>query len=161
MPDPAAVAEAGTLASRAGKYLVFRLGGESYGIAVLQVREIIRMTAVTAIPQTPDHIRGVINLRGKIIPVVDLRVRFGLSSVEDDGRTCILVVQAGPRLVGAVVDWVEEVTAISGGEIEEPPAFGAAPRSEFVLGIAKTKAGVRILLDVERAVGAGVPEEAA
>ena len=167
MPNPAMALEAAEPsrspdAALAGKYLVFRLGDESYGIAVLRVREIMRMTSVTAIPQMPPHVRGVINLRGRVVPVLDLRARFGMPPIETDGRTCILVVQVAlpggaTPLMGAVVDWVEEVLPIRAEEIEQAPSFGSAARSEYVLGIAKTKGGVRILLDIDRAVGVDLP----
>ncbi len=151
-------------ADLAGTYLAFRLGEEGYGIAVRKVREILRMVEITPVPQMPAHVRGVINLRGKIVPVLDLRLRFGLPAVDDGGRTCILVMEAllpggEIRLLGAVVDWVEEVVAIRGAEVEETPAFGSIPRSDCILGIAKTKGGVRILLDIDRTVGDAVPVE--
>mgnify|MGYP001588655643 FL=1 len=115
----------------AGKYLTFRLGAESYGIAVLKIREIIRLTAITAVPQMPDYVKGVINLRGKIVPVVNLRLKFGLDEAESTERTCIVVVQVElashtKALMGLVVDGVEEVAHIAAPDIEETPDFGAS-----------------------------------
>jgi len=138
-----------------GKYLTFVLGNESYGISVLKVREIIRLTAITAVPQMPACIRGVINLRGKIIPVVDLRIRFGLPGAGTTERTCIVVVrvaqETGPQLqMGLVVDDVEEVINIGTGDIEETPDFGVQLDTRYLLGMAKVKGVVKSLLDIDR-----------
>jgi len=121
------------------------------------VREIIRLTDITPVPQMPPHVRGVINLRGKIIPVVDLRIRFGLESRAASERTCIVVVQVcgagGARIqLGLLVDDVHEVTQISGSDIEEAPEFGAQVNTEYILGIAKLKSRVAILLDIDKAL---------
>ncbi|MFO1497053.1 MAG: chemotaxis protein CheW [Verrucomicrobiota bacterium] len=142
----------------AGKYLTFQLGRESYGIPVLKVREIIRLVPITAVPQTLCFIKGVINLRGKIIPVLDLRLRFGLSSTGDTESTCIVVVQVkrssdSQVQMGLIVDAVEEVCLISAADIEESPDFGKAVETEYILGMAKLKGLVKILLDIERVVG--------
>jgi purine-binding chemotaxis protein CheW len=139
----------------AGKYLTFALGDESYGISVLKIREIIRLTAITAVPQMPGYIKGVINLRGKIIPVVDLRAKFGLPQAETTERTCIVVVKitqgAGLQTqIGLVVDDVEEVVNISATDIEETPEFGAQLDTQSLLGMAKIKGAVKSLLDIDR-----------
>jgi purine-binding chemotaxis protein CheW len=157
----ASVAEPTTAATRAlaGKYLTFQLGRESYGIAVLKVREIIRQQAATPVPQMPRYVKGVINLRGKIIPVVDLRVKFELSAVKDTDQTCIVVVQVSipgrPAVqMGLIVDGVEEVINIAQGDIEETPDFGAKLDTEYILGMAKIKGVVKALLDIDRVVTA-------
>ena len=139
--------------SRAGKYLTFHLAGEEFGIRVLKVREIMGVQDITAVPQTPAHVKGVINLRGKVIPVVDLRLKFGLPEIEYTQRTCIIVVQvAGPTgsiLTGIVVDGVAEVLNLSPGEIENTPDFGSGIATPYLLGLAKIKDKVKILLDID------------
>jgi len=142
----------------AGKYLTFRLGGESYAIPVLHVREIIQPTTITAVPQMPDAVRGVINLRGKIIPVMDLRRRFNLPAAEATDQTCFVVVQLtantrAPCLVGFIVDAVEEVLQIAAADIEPAPDFGSNVETGCILGMAKVKGSVKTLLDVARVVG--------
>lgn len=146
-----------TAAARAaaGKYLSFILGRESYGIEVLKIREIIRLVDITAVPQMPDYIKGVINLRGKIIPVIDLRLRFGFSEAATTERTCIVVVQvaaaSGNNIqMGLVVDGVEEVLNISKSDIEDTPDFGSHFETEYLLGMAKVKGKVTALLDIDR-----------
>jgi purine-binding chemotaxis protein CheW len=138
---------------RAGKYLTFQLGAEEYGIQVLQVREIIGVQDITTVPQTPAYIKGVINLRGRIAAVVDLRLKFGLSAAEYTSRTCIVVVQVrgsgGPVQIGLLVDAVCEVALLPASEIEDTPDFGVSMPSPFLLGLAKTKGKVRILLDID------------
>lgn len=143
----------------AGKYLTFTLHQESYGIDVLKVREIIRLTNITAVPQMPEYVRGVINLRGKIIPVMDLRVRFGFPDAQATDTTCIIVVQV--RLpdgkatqMGLVVDGVEEVANIAAADIEETPDFGAQISTDYIVGMAKIKGAVKTLLDIDSVVGA-------
>ncbi len=145
----------------AGKYLTFHLQAEAYAIDVLKVREIIRLTAITLVPQMPPHIRGVINLRGKIIPVMDLRLRFDFSAGNDTEQTCIVVVQVKlpdgqAAQMGLVVDGVEEVINIADGDIEPPPHFGGRLATDCLLGIAKVKGVVKSLLDIDRVVGAPV-----
>jgi purine-binding chemotaxis protein CheW len=142
----------------AGKYLSFALGGESYAIPVLKVREIIRLTNITTVPQMPGYIRGVINLRGKIIPVMDLRLRFGFAGAADTEQNCIVVVQvqnpAGqPTAMGLVVDAVEEVAQFATADIEETPDFGAQVDTQYILGMAKVKEVVKALLDIDRVIG--------
>ena len=147
----------------AGKYLTFVLGRESYGIGVLRIREIIRLLDITAVPRMPAFVKGVINLRGKVIPVVDLRIKFQLSKAETTERTCIIVVQvhlpsgAKPQM-GLIVDAVEEVANIAAAEIEETPDFGAALATDYILGMAKVKGAVKTLLDIDRVVAAETVE---
>jgi purine-binding chemotaxis protein CheW len=143
--------------ARPGKYLTFVLGGESYGIGILQVREIIRPTAITPVPQMPSHIQGVINLRGKIIPVLDLRARFGLAAPPANDRACIVVVQTKTPepagiLTGLLVDAVEEVIHLADKDIEATPEFGHRLDTRHLLGIAKVGSTVKILLDLDRIV---------
>jgi purine-binding chemotaxis protein CheW len=140
------------IASRAGKYLLFRLGAEEYGIPVLKVREIVGPQEPAPVPHTPRYVKGVINLRGKIIPITDLRLRFGLQAIGPTNRACIIVVNVegavSEVLAGVIVDQVLEVADIS-ADIEDIPDFGQAADVSYVLGIAKTKTGVRILLDTD------------
>ena len=141
-----------------GKYLTFILGGESYAIPVLKVREIIRLTRITTVPQMPDFIRGVINLRGKIIPVMDLRLRFGFAAAADVEQNCIVVVQVNnpagqATAMGLVVDAVEEVAQLAAADIEETPDFGALVDTEYILGMAKIKGAVKALLDIDKVIG--------
>jgi purine-binding chemotaxis protein CheW len=135
------------------KYLSFTLGGESYGIDILRVQEIIGMMTVTRVPRTPSFVRGVINLRGRVIPVVDLRTKFELADATDTDRTCIVVVQLsldGSAVMGAVVDEVSEVLDIALDQIEDTPEFGGGINAEFVLGMGKVHDRVVMLLDIER-----------
>lgn len=140
--------------SLAGKYLIFALGNEEYGERVLKVREIIGMMDITAVPQVPPHVKGVVNLRGKIIPVVDLRLKFGLDPQPYTERTCIVVVQVNHGdskiQMGVVVDAVSEVLNIAEGEIEDTPSFGEQLTTDYMLGIAKVKGKIKILLDLDR-----------
>jgi purine-binding chemotaxis protein CheW len=143
----------------AGKYLTFTLHQESYGIDVLKVREIIRLTDITAVPQMPAYVRGVINLRGKIIPVMDLRLRFDFDGAESTEQTCIVVVlvklpDGKSAQMGLVVDGVEEVVNIAAADIEETPDFGAQIATDYIVGMAKLKGCVKTLLDIDRVVGA-------
>jgi purine-binding chemotaxis protein CheW len=141
------------------KYLTFGLGNESYGIAVLKVREIIKMQEVTMVPQMPEYIQGVINLRGKIIPVIDLRIKFGLDRAEHTDSTCIIVVnttnvEGMQTQLGLIVDGVEEVLNIADSEIENPPNFGEVVEAGYIIGMAKIKGAVKTLLDIDKVVGA-------
>jgi len=140
----------------AGKYLTVALAGESYGIAVLKVREIIRLPKITPVPQMPAYVRGVINLRGRVIPIVDLRSKFGLAA-ECAERTCVVVVQvraAGAQLMamGLIVDSVDEVVNLAAADVEAAPDFGAAVDTSYLLGMAKVKGRVMTLLDIDRVV---------
>nr|MBN2278480.1 purine-binding chemotaxis protein CheW [candidate division Zixibacteria bacterium] len=145
--------------SRAGKYLTFRLANEEYGLEILKVREIIGLMEITGVPQTPSHIRGVINLRGKVIPVLDLRLKFGMDAAEDTDQTCIVVVEVtfGDQSVmtGVVVDAVSEVLDIDDEQIEDAPTFGGGVETDFILGIGKIKNEVKILLDIDKVLNTG------
>ena len=125
------------MADKEGKYLTFTLAEEEYGIGILEIKEIIGMLPITSVPQTPDFVKGVINLRGKVIPVMDLRLRFGMPSIDYTERTCIIVVEiAGPSstiLVGIVVDAVSEVLNIKGDNIEKTPTFGTKLNTDYIL----------------------------
>ncbi|RPH48038.1 MAG: purine-binding chemotaxis protein CheW [Desulfobacteraceae bacterium] len=142
------------MSDREGKYLTFVLAGEEYGISILKIKEIIGMMPITTIPQTPDFVKGVINLRGKVIPVVDLRLRFGMERINYTERTCIVVVEisggSGTVMIGIVVDSVSEVLNIRAKDIEETPAFGTKLNTDYILGMAKSEGGVKILLDIDR-----------
>ena len=151
--------ETKTMSRLSGKYLTFNLQKESYGIDVLKVREIIRLTTITAVPQMPAYVRGVINLRGKIIPVMDLRVRFEFPNAASTEQTCIIVVQVKlpdgkATQMGLVVDGVEEVINIAESDIEETPSFGGQICTDYIIGIAKVKNAVKALLDIDGIVGA-------
>jgi purine-binding chemotaxis protein CheW len=143
--------------NRQGKYLTFALGNEQYGLEILKVREIIGYVKVTRIPQTPDYIHGVINLRGRVIPVVDLRARFGMESVERTEATCIIVVEISRAddtiSTGVVVDRVQEVLDITSEQIEGTPEFGSSVDTNFILGIGKIGESVKILLDIDKVLG--------
>lgn len=139
-----------------GKYLTFTLGRDAYGIPVGKVREILRMPEeVTPVPQTPPYVRGVINLRGKIIPVVDLRVRFGLGPLENRGRVCAVVVQVvhgegEEALMGLIVDAVEEVLPFGPADLGAVPQFGTPLQADYLLGMAQAKGRVMTLLNIDR-----------
>jgi purine-binding chemotaxis protein CheW len=140
--------------ARAGKYLTFHLAQEEFGIRVLKVREIMGLQEITAVPQTPCHIKGVINLRGKVVPVIDLRLKFGLPAAEYTQRTCIIVTQvqgeSSTVLMGIVVDGVSEVLNLTAPEIEDTPDFGEDIAGRYLLGMAKVKGKVKILLDIDK-----------
>ncbi len=142
-----------TAPDREGKYLTFTLAGEDYGIGILKIREIIGMLPITPVPQTPEFVKGVINLRGRVIPVLDLRLRFAMQEGEYDDRTCIIVVEiqgdAGQVVMGIVVDTVSEVLNIKAGDIEEAPTFGTQMDTDYILGMAKIEGSVKILLDID------------
>ena len=146
--------DAASADARAGKYLTFQLATEEFGIRVLKVREIMGIQEITAVPQTPAHIKGVINLRGKVVPVVDLRLKFGVAAADYTQRTCIIVTQvqgeSGPVMMGIVVDGVSEVLNLTGAEIEDTPDFGEEISGSYLLGMAKVKGKVKILLDIDR-----------
>jgi purine-binding chemotaxis protein CheW len=133
-----------------GKFLTFFLAGEEHGIEILKVHEIIGMMPITRVPRTPQYIRGVINLRGKVIPIVDLRLKFGMESKGQTTETCIIVVRLQGVEVGIVVDKVSEVLSIAGGDIEDAPSFGAEVNTDYILGIGKSQGKVKILLDIDR-----------
>ncbi|MBA3015652.1 MAG: chemotaxis protein CheW [Proteobacteria bacterium] len=140
-----------------GKYLTFGLGTEEYGIVITKVREIIGIMEITAVPHTPDFIKGVINLRGRVIPILELRMKFGMELKEYDERTCIIVVDvpgpSGMVQVGMLVDSVSEVVNIADQDIEPPPDFGVATESDNIIGMGKIKGKLKILLDVDQVIG--------
>ncbi|HYO80151.1 MAG TPA: chemotaxis protein CheW [Bryobacteraceae bacterium] len=140
--------------ARAGKYLSFQLGTEEYAIQVLKVREIVKIQHITAVPETPPELRGVINLRGKVIPVVDLRLKFGMPELGYGQRTCIIVVEpqreSGHAPMGIIVDEVSEVMNLADSDIQETPDFGGGVSTPFLLGMAKVKDQVKILLDIDQ-----------
>lgn len=139
---------------RDGKYLTFTMANEEYGISILKIKEIIGMMPITSVPQAPDFVKGVINLRGKVIPVIDLRLRFGMQQAEYDERTCIIVVEIDDQnktvLMGIVVDSVSEVLNIKEQDIEDSPIFDVNLDMKYILGMAKIDGGVKILLDIDR-----------
>ncbi len=141
------------IATKQGKYLTFSLAEEEYGIGIIQIKEIIGMMPITSVPRTPEFVKGVINLRGKVIPVIDLRLRFEMQSSEYTERTCIIVVEietkADTVVIGIVVDSVSEVLNINEQDIEEAPSFGTRLDTNYILGMAKTEGGVKILLDID------------
>ncbi len=143
---------------KTGKYLTFSLAEEEYGIGILKVKEIIGMMPITSIPRTPEYVKGVINLRGKVIPVMDLRLKFTMGEIPYSDRTCIIVVEIDSMestvLIGIVVDAVSEVLNISEDEIEEAPTFGSKLDTDYILGMAKMEGGVKILLDIDRVLSA-------
>ena len=138
----------------AGKYLTFTLDTEEYGIGILKVKEIIGMIPITPVPRTPGYVKGVINLRGKVLPVIDLRLKFSMGEIPYTERTCIIVVEIDTKdemvLIGIVVDAVSEVLSIAGESIENPPAFGTKLSTDYILGMAKTDTGVKILLNIDQ-----------
>ncbi len=139
--------------SRAGKYLIFHLGEEEFGTEVLKVREIMGLQDITVIPQVPEYVKGVINLRGKVIPVIDLRLKFDMPPHPYNERTCVVVMRTQNEeedlLVGMIVDGVVEVLNLASSDIEETPDFGPGVETPYLTGIAKVKGKVKILLDVD------------
>ena len=139
----------------AGKYLTFALSDEEYGLPVLKVREIIKVMDITQVPQVPEHVRGVINLRGRVIPVIDLRRKFGFDPKESTDHTCIIVVEVVHLgMIGIVVDSVSEVLNIAGIDIDHAPDFGGRVNTDYILGLAKVKGTVKILLNLDRVLDA-------
>ncbi len=149
----------GAAPDKEGKYLTFALAHEEYGLEILKVREIIGYIDVTAVPQTPHYVKGVINLRGQVIPVVDLRSKFGMETTDVTDETCIIVVEithGGRKFnTGIVVDRVQEVLDIPGGNIEDAPQFGVSVNTDFILGMGKVGESVKILLDIDRVLTGG------
>lgn len=136
--------------AESSKFLTFQLQNEEYGLEILKVREIMGLMEITTVPQTPDYVRGVINLRGQVIPVVDLRLKFGMKKGEDDKRTCIIVVDVNGVMMGIVVDTVSEVMDIDAESIEETPSFGTKLNTDYILGMGKVQGKVKILLDIDK-----------
>jgi purine-binding chemotaxis protein CheW len=141
--------------TRAGKYLTFALADEEYGLEILKVREIISMSEITSIPKTPEYVKGVINLRGKVIPVIDLRLKFTMDEIDYTDETCTIVVNVNDVEMGIIVDHVSEVLDIAAGDIEDAPEFGASVNIDFILGMGKAADRVTILLDISRVISAG------
>jgi purine-binding chemotaxis protein CheW len=143
-----------SIAELEGKYLTFRLEQETYGLGILKVREINGLLSITHVPKAPDYVRGVVNLRGKIIPVIDLRLKFGMPFKPDSDLSCVIVLQiaktGGVRDIGVVVDEVSEVVNIQAGEIELPPTFGTDVDVGFICGIGKIGQKVVLLLEVDK-----------
>jgi purine-binding chemotaxis protein CheW len=135
------------------KYLTFELGDEAYGIDIRFVREIIGMQRITVVPDVPHYVKGVINLRGKVIPIMDVRDRFGLMSRDYDDRTCIIVIKVGDWTVGLVVDTVSEVLDIPEEMIEPPPRVISSSGEHFIAGLGKVEDQVRLLLDANQLLG--------
>ena len=144
-----AVADDQSLCDKGGKYLTFKLANEEYGVEILKVREIIGVMDITTVPKMPPDMKGVINLRGKVIPVIDLRLKFGLDELAHTDQTCIIVVDVGKE-IGIIVDTVSEVLDIPGGNIEPAPSVGAAVNTSFILGMGKVGEAVKILLNIDR-----------
>jgi len=142
----------------AGKYLTFKVAEEEYGIQILKVQEIIPMQSITKVPKMPEFVRGVINLRGKVIPVIQLRSKFGLASAADNEKTCVIVVQIGnsgaQATLGVVIDEVKEVLDIKADSIEDTPSFGGNVNTDLLLGMSKIGTSVKILLDIDRVLTA-------
>jgi purine-binding chemotaxis protein CheW len=137
--------------TQANKYMTFRIGAEAYGIGISHIREIIELQKITAVPDMPDFVKGVINLRGRVLPVVDLRLRFGLEEREYDDRTCIVITEIRTSAIGFIVDTVEEVAEIAEKDIEPAPVFrSASGKDQYISGIGKIGEAVKLLLDVER-----------
>jgi len=156
-------AESVAVGGKEGKYLTFSLENEQYGIGILKIKEIIGMIPITPVPRTPEYVKGVINLRGKVIPVIDLRQRFSMGVVDSTDRTCIIVVEiesgAGTVMMGILVDSVSEVLNIKGEEIEDTPTFGTRLDTDYILGMAKMDGGVKILLDIDKVLSEGEVSE--
>ncbi|MFC1508847.1 chemotaxis protein CheW [Candidatus Omnitrophota bacterium] len=146
-----------SITDMAGKYLTFYLADEEYGIEIMKIKEIIGMMDIIELPRTPDFVKGVINLRGKVIPVIDLRLKFSMPEVEHTEKTCIIVVEikeSGVDLqIGIIVDLVSEVLNVVSDDIEDSPHFGAQVDTEFILGMAKSTEKVRTLLDIDKVLG--------
>ena len=148
-----------TMPEKEAKFLTFMMDSEEFGIGILKIKEIIGMMPITYVPKTPEYVKGVINLRGKVIPVIDLRLRFGMNAAEYTDRTCIIVVEiataSGTTLTGILVDAVSEVAAIKGEEIENADVFGAGYSTEYIEGMAKMEGSVKILLNIDKVLNAG------
>ncbi len=144
---------------RAGKYLTFGLAEEEYGLEILKVREIIGLMEITAVPKMPDFVKGVVNLRGKVIPVIDLRLKFSMEEVKHTEATCIIVVDVDGVEMGIIVDRVVEVLDIPGSDIEDPPSFGTNVDTNFILGMGKAADRVTILLDITKVLATADVQE--
>lgn len=142
------------VSGKEGKYLTFTMAKEEYGIGILKIKEIIGMMPITTIPRTPEFVKGVINLRGKVIPVIDLRLKFSMEAMDYTDRTCIIVVEIGIEsgmvMIGIVVDSVSEVLNVRNEDVAETPTFGTKLDTDYILGMAKIEGGVKILLDIDK-----------
>ncbi len=139
--------------TQANKYLFFKIGLESYGIGIRHIIEIIELQTISAVPDMPDYVKGVINLRGKVIPIVNLRLRFNIAERDYDDRTCIVVAEIDRVLIGLIVDTVEEVMEIPESNIEPPPRFKTVSgKDRYISGMGKVGEQVKILIDVEKIV---------
>lgn len=136
-----------SIGSQEGKFLTFSLGGEEYGIEIKYVTEIIGIQTITELPDTPDYVKGVINLRGKVVPVIDVRLRFNIEALDYHDRTCIIVVDMNRMVVGLIVDAVSEVIDIPSPQIEAPPKVTNRPANAYIKGFGKVGGEVKILLD--------------
>ncbi|MDR0569630.1 MAG: chemotaxis protein CheW [Clostridiales Family XIII bacterium] len=134
------------------RFLTFTLGEDVYGIAIKYVVEIIGIQSITVVPEVPHYIKGIINLRGKIIPVIDVRLKFGKEAIEYDDRTCIIVIEIGDVSVGLIVDKVDEVLTIEESDIAAPPANRSRFENRYIMGIGKINNNVQLLLDCEKLV---------
>ena len=139
---------------RAGKYLTFFLASEEYGVEILKVQEIIGRMPITPVPLTSKYILGVINLRGKIHPIMDLKVKFGMDQSQITDETCIIVIKTASLMMGILVDKVSEVINVASGDIEDTPSFGADVNTEYLLGVGNAGGRVRLLLDIEKVITA-------
>ena len=139
---------------RAGKYLTFFLASEEYGVEILKVQEIIGRMPITPVPLTSKYILGVINLRGKIHPIMDLKIKFGMDQTQITDETCIIVIKTASLMMGILVDKVSEVVNLASGDIEDTPSFGADVDTEYLLGVGMTGGRVRLLLDIEKVITA-------
>ena len=153
LPQSSAGATAVASSARAGKYLTFFLSGEEYGLEILKVSEIIGMQSITRVPRTPAFVRGVINLRGKVIPITDLRIKFGMDASTEQ-ESCIIVVQLRDVQTGIVVDRVSEVIALADADIADPPDFANGVQTDLLLGIGKAGGRVKLLLDIDKVLAA-------
>lgn len=149
-----------TVIAKEGKYLTFELGDEDYGLEILKVREIIGIMDITPVPQVPEYVKGVINLRGKVIPVIDLRFKFGMEKTKQTAETCIIVVNIEAILIGVMIDRVKEVLDISQKDIEPSPRLGSSINTEYILGIGKVNNTVKILLNIDVILGEGLSLDA-
>jgi len=136
--------------AKEGKYLAFTLGQEDYGLEIMKVREIIGMMNITAVPQVPGYVKGVINLRGKVIPIIDLRLKFGMPSIDATAETCTVIIDVNDMLIGIIIDKVNEVLDITQAQIEPIPNFGSNVHTDYILGIGKVNDSVKILLNIEK-----------
>lgn len=140
--------------SRAGKYLTFFLASEEYGVEILKVQEIIGRMPITPVPLTSKYIRGVINLRGKIHPVMDMKIKFGMDKTQITDETGIIVIKTASMMMGILVDKVSEVVNIAADDVEDTPSFGAEVNMEYLLGVGTTGGKIRMLLDIDKVINA-------